>query len=294
MKTEVARLRQQALMWFPRERAAFARAGLGAHPGQQVADIGCGPGFLSREVLAAFPGAAVSGVELDPALLKVAQATNAGAGGRFAGYHGSIDALPLKDASMDFVLVRYVVQHLPEPVRALREVLRVLRPGGRLIVMDIDEQLTGIFAPGPKFQAEYALENSPLQAGMAANRVVSSLFDSTQKAEGGDRNIGRRLWGLMETAGFSKLQLSTEMIGSPELGLPAFKKLMTPDARAWKFFRKGKLSKAQLDANEGMLAAFFADPASLVYDLEWIIVGTKPGRPAPQHKLQSVATISKK
>ena len=56
-------------------------------------------------------------------------------------------ALPLADGSADVVLFRYVLQHVPEPLPVLREALRVLRPGGRGYVIDVDGGLWGLAQP---------------------------------------------------------------------------------------------------------------------------------------------------
>jgi ubiquinone/menaquinone biosynthesis C-methylase UbiE len=108
-------------------------------PGDVVVDVGSGTGTITRE-LAALVGAEgrALGVEPNPALRSVAEqrAREAGAGVSF------VDALavdlPLADGSVDVVWCERVLQHLDDPQAAVEEFARVLRPGGRVLLLDSD------------------------------------------------------------------------------------------------------------------------------------------------------------
>jgi SAM-dependent methyltransferase len=103
--------------------------------GRTLLDLGCGTGFwLSR--YAADPGAAgrVIGVEPDPDLLARARRRTPAA----QVLAGSAEHLPLPDASVDVVHARFAYFYPPGCEAGLREVLRVLRPGGHLVVIDND------------------------------------------------------------------------------------------------------------------------------------------------------------
>ncbi len=268
------RLHQQAVMWWPKELPAMSRLA-GLHDGLAVADVGCGPGFLSGELLTQFPNLEVTGVELDPKLLAIANSGNRRFGLRWKGVQASVDSMAkVASSSMDVVILRYLVQHLPDPEAAFAEVRRILVPGGRVVVIDIDSGMSGIIAPGQEFARLFSSPGSRLPEAMTLNRKLGTMFDALEKQQGGDRQIGRRLWSLLQASGFKQLSQEVAMITSAEYGLPPFKKLLQPDPRAWKFYRKGMLTLDELKLNEEMLDAFFADEGSSINDLEFIVVGT--------------------
>jgi SAM-dependent methyltransferase len=94
--------------------------------GMDVLDVCCGPGMLAEGALAR--GARATGLDFSEAA--VALARKLVPGGQFR--QGDAQALPFAAASFDAVLCGYGVMHLPDPGTALAEMLRVLRPGGRL------------------------------------------------------------------------------------------------------------------------------------------------------------------
>jgi SAM-dependent methyltransferase len=102
----------------------------GMPPAGRVADVGCGAGELLAAVAEAWPGAALYGVDFAASRLRTAAAGVPG-GARL------VDAdlrtrLPFRDRVFDLVFCTEVLEHLPDPRRALRELRRVLAPGGRL------------------------------------------------------------------------------------------------------------------------------------------------------------------
>ncbi|MGK5110982.1 MULTISPECIES: class I SAM-dependent methyltransferase [unclassified Geodermatophilus] len=109
-------------------------------PGQTVLEIGCGTGNLLLAAKRAQPEATAVG--LDPDLAALARAHRKAKRRRVAVQldRGYADALPYADASIDVVLSSFMLHHLPgeEQETAMREVLRVLRPGGTLHLVDAD------------------------------------------------------------------------------------------------------------------------------------------------------------
>jgi ubiquinone/menaquinone biosynthesis C-methylase UbiE len=93
-------------------------------------DAGCGTG--RHAVRLAERGCTTVGIDLSDAMLREASAKAASA--HFAG--GDLRALPFPDATFDLVVSSLAICHLPEPSSALRELARVLRPGGTLVVSD--------------------------------------------------------------------------------------------------------------------------------------------------------------
>jgi ubiquinone/menaquinone biosynthesis C-methylase UbiE len=99
-----------------------------------VADVGVGTGFLAEGALAA--GARVIGIDSSDRML--AEARRRFAEQRFEARAGDIESLPLNRAEVDVVLANMVLHHAPDPPQAIREMSRVLKPGGRLVITDAD------------------------------------------------------------------------------------------------------------------------------------------------------------
>jgi ubiquinone/menaquinone biosynthesis C-methylase UbiE len=101
--------------------------------GEQVLDVACGTGVVAR--LAATrvgPTGTVAGLDLNPEMLAVARALPPPPGARITWHEGNASAMPLADAAFDVVLCQQGVQFFPDRAAALREMHRVLAPGGRL------------------------------------------------------------------------------------------------------------------------------------------------------------------
>ncbi|MDO5494775.1 MAG: class I SAM-dependent methyltransferase [bacterium] len=104
---------------------------LGDISGLDVLDAGCGPGFYAEELLAR--GATVTGFDASPRLVEMATARTGGRGTfRVHDLHEPLDWIP--DASFERAVMALVIHYLEDPVPALRELRRVLRAGGRLVL----------------------------------------------------------------------------------------------------------------------------------------------------------------
>ncbi len=115
----------------------FGRLRIG--PGEAVLDVGCGAGEVCVE-LARRVGASgrVCGVDRSAAMIDAARAAAANAGATIDLQVAGIYDLPFPDASFDAVRAERVLQHIDDPKRGLAEMIRVLRPGGRIMVIDPD------------------------------------------------------------------------------------------------------------------------------------------------------------
>src|SRR5436190_23394254 len=105
-----------------------------AQPDWTVGDLGCGTGQVSA-ALAPFVGHVVS-VDASAAMLQAAK-KRLHAFDNVDLRRGELEALPIDDARLDAATLMLVLHHVPEPERALAEVARVLKPGGRAIVVDM-------------------------------------------------------------------------------------------------------------------------------------------------------------
>ena len=138
---EVARLEVVYASPAISDQRARMRAVLGARPGERGLDIGCGPGFLACE-LGRDVGAdgRIVGIDESPEMVEAARARIAreGLGDRVEVQPGDAARLDLPAATFDFVTAVQVYLYVPDIEGALAEAARVLRPGGRLAVLDTD------------------------------------------------------------------------------------------------------------------------------------------------------------
>ncbi|MFD5800570.1 class I SAM-dependent methyltransferase [Streptomyces sp. NPDC127020] len=118
---------------FPDDGPAYAAAvaALGLREGDRVLDAGCGTGRALPPLRAAVgPSGLVLGADLTPAMLQAAVRAGRDRDGRLV--LTDVAALPLRSRSLDAVFAAGLVAHLPEPGENLRELARVVRPGGVL------------------------------------------------------------------------------------------------------------------------------------------------------------------
>jgi SAM-dependent methyltransferase len=99
---------------------------VGAGPGTRLLDIACGPGIVAAAALRR--GCSVVGVDFSSAMVSEARRLLPGA----TFHEADAEALPLPDGGFDAAVCNFGLHHFPYPQRALRETVRMLRPGGRL------------------------------------------------------------------------------------------------------------------------------------------------------------------
>lgn len=201
---ELERLKLQATIAIDVEREVWKTVGL--KPGMQVLDLACGPGFTACE-LAKFTGESghVTGVDLNEELIAVAHQAKATEGVENVAFSsGNVYELTLPENSFDFVYARFVFQHLEEPELALSNVWNVLKPGGVLCILDVDDNWTS-FSPESDAFVKFIRK-----AGAG------------QKRKGGNRLIGSQLFGLLSKAGYQNVSTRIRPITSEDIGLKHF------------------------------------------------------------------------
>jgi SAM-dependent methyltransferase len=144
----------------PRVRAAWRELLLSALPRApaRVADLGCGTGTLS--LLLAAEGYAVDGVDFSPEMIRLARQKAPGGLATFT--EADADDPPLEPGAYDVVLCRHVLWAMPDPAATLRRWIRLLVPGGRLVLVE------GSWSTG---------------AGLTASRTVELVEDTGREAE---------------------------------------------------------------------------------------------------------------
>lgn len=160
-------------------------------PGQSLLDVGCGPGTITTDLAAVVAPGRVVGIDVAQAVIDEAEA-HAGElpldNVRFA--VGNVYALAADDASYDVVHAHQVLQHLSDPIAALREMRRVLVPGGLLAVRDADYG-GFVWAPGDP----------------VLDRWLQLYHDITRR-NGAQADAGRWLRTWVAAAGFVDIEMS--------------------------------------------------------------------------------------
>lgn len=108
-------------------------------PGEELLDAGCGAGDDLLAIASVMQGSvSLHGVDLDAETLKAASARSEAAGVEINFQQGDLSKLPFENDSLDVVRSDRVFQHLIQPEAVLNEMIRVTRPGGRIIGIDVD------------------------------------------------------------------------------------------------------------------------------------------------------------
>jgi ubiquinone/menaquinone biosynthesis C-methylase UbiE len=172
--------------------------------GSLVLEAGCGVGSQTITLARRSPGARF--VSIDRSAQSLAQARRRIAAAGLANVEfrqEDIFALPFAPGSFDHVFVCFVLEHLSEPMRALRVLREQLKPGGTLTVIEGDHGST-YFHPESE----------------AARKVIQCLID-LQRDAGGNSLIGRQVYPLLKEAGFARVHVTPRMVyvdgGRPQL-----------------------------------------------------------------------------
>ena len=154
-------------------------------PGMTLLDCGCGPATITVGLAEAIAPGEVAAIDLDEEQLDAARAHAEAVGASNIRFQtASARALPFDDEAFDVVFFHAVLCYFPDPLVALAEARRVLRPGGVVAVRDID------------VANWYAVPTDPVRDRFSA--IYAGLVES----DGGDARIGRRLRPLLHQAGF--------------------------------------------------------------------------------------------
>jgi len=201
-------------------------------PGERVLDVTCGTGLVTRLAARQVGGAGtVAGLDVNPGMLSVARTTTP-SNMSIEWYEASAEAMPLPDGSFDVVLCQMGLQFVADKLQALKEMRRVLKPGGRIVL-----NLPG---PTPKLFADFgdalALHIDPKCAAFV--NLVFSLHDA------------EKIRDLMTGAGFPDAAISRT---NKMLRLPA------PEDFLWQYVHSTPLAELIGTASDAQRAALAAD-----------------------------------
>ena len=172
-------------------------------PGVDVVDVGCGPGTITLDIAARVAPGRVTGLDTEADIIEQAR-QSARDVPNVTFRTGDVYALDFSDASFDVVHAHQVLQHLSDPVAALREMRRVCKPGGVVAARDSDYAAMTWYPEIP-----------------ALTRWLSLYHDVT-RSNGAEADAGRRLRAWALAAGFSDVRASASAWC-----------FSTPDEREW-------------------------------------------------------------
>ncbi|WP_236656375.1 methyltransferase domain-containing protein [Acidiphilium sp. C61] len=157
----------------------------------RVLDVGAGTGAMCLDLAWATGGAArITAIDHDAHGLALLGDMAGQLGCDIETRQGDAYALPAEPQSQDLTLCRFLFQHLERPAEALREMIRVTAPGGRVVVMDVDD---GAWISWPDEVPELRRLNDAVRA--------------LQASVGAGRLVGRQLYGLFRAAGLAEVQV---------------------------------------------------------------------------------------
>lgn len=174
-------------------------------PHMRILDVGCGPGTITADLAALVPQGRVTGVDAAPGILDTARATAAERGLDNVEFAvADVHALDFPDDTFCVAHAHQVLQHVGDPVQALRELRRVVKPGGIVAVRDSD------YAAMTWYPQVQGLDD------------WLELYERVARVNGGEPDAGRRLKSWALAAGFTDVTATSSNWT-----------FSTPEERAW-------------------------------------------------------------
>lgn len=163
--------------------------------GTTVLEAGCGVGAQTVVLAARNPGADIVSMDISRESLALAQQRVREHGFSNVQFmHGDLYDPPFPEASFDHVFLCFVLEHLPDVHRALEGLAKRIRPGGMITVIEGDHG-SACFHPD----------------SVPARKTIQCLVE-VQRSMGGDALIGRRLYPLLQSAGFDGITVSPRLV----------------------------------------------------------------------------------
>lgn len=255
----VRTLSAQAEAIWPQESALFRAYAL--PPRASILDGGCGTGEASLRLAELFPDATVLGVDVLEAHLDRARARAAHLGARVRFEHGDIFALDQPGASFDLTLCRHVLQAIPHAERAIAELVRVTKPGGRVHLVAEDYGM--LHFPRRRLDPLEFWPEVPARYGRA---IGTDLF------------IGRRAPSILRALGLRSITVEYVVVDTIRVARETF-------AAIWEAWRDGYvdsiadfcgMTREQAAAHFDDQIAAIRDPASYAAWLVPVVSGLVP------------------
>lgn len=197
---EINRLETQAKLGWKKEFRTLKWLGL--KDGMRILDVGSGTGAYTELLLENLPNSLVTALEVDRKLFDISKERLSDYdGNRLNLKLGSIKNSGLKENSYDFIVCRFVFQHLESPMEATREIYKLLKPGGVVVIIDSDRGMHGVSDPDILFKSG------------------RGFINQIEKKAGWNREIGRKLLKMLKYTGFEQLDFEAVTIHSDLVGI---------------------------------------------------------------------------
>lgn len=182
---------------------------LAPRPNQQILDLAGGTGDIAFRIVGRQPDASVTVLDLTTEMLQRGQsrARNLHIGSEIAWIAGSADALPFAGGSFDACTVAFGVRNFPDIPRALTEIRRVLKPGGRLLILEFGHvENSGL----RKLYDRYSFSAIPVMGQLVVGDQDSYLYlvESIRKFP-----PQKEFAGMIESAGFANVAVRNMALG---------------------------------------------------------------------------------
>jgi len=208
----VRNLAAQVEAIWPQEERIFDRHPIGSG---SVLDVGCGTGEIELVLAAKYPQATFTGIDLEEAHLERARSKNAKFGSRVRFQTGDALNIPFPDDSFDFVVCRHLLQAVPDAPQVLREIRRVLKPGGRAHLIAEDYGMLWV---------------EPTELG--SEGFWQRLAPRMSAGFGTDLHIGRKMFTLLHDLQMSEIAVDYVVVDTLRVPRETF-------ARIWEAWRDG-------------------------------------------------------
>lgn len=226
-----------------------------SNAGNTTLEVGCGPGALLSSVKSHYPDQTVFGVDLSHERLNHSRTRES-----INFVQASSMSLPFPDSSFNSVYTRFLLEYLPGREQAVKEIYRVCKQGGEILLQDLDGQL---------------VTNWPVDESLAPkmDRIIDALADT-----GFDPFVGRKLFSMARASGLVNIKTTVEpyhlIAGKAE----------TEPRRQWELkldiarpiIAKALGSQREADVFTGQYLEFLDDPNTFTYSNIVTLVGTKP------------------
>ena len=256
---ERARLERQADELLPDSAALLDRVGL--RPGQSAIDLGCGPrGVLDLLAERVSPGGRVVGMDADPACVAMASEFAAERG------LGAVDVLAgdarhtgLPSSTFDVAHTRTLLVTIPEPADVVAEMVRLVKPGGRVASMEFDMEFSLCHPPHPAFTR------------------ICEIFTVAFSRNGADPQLGRKVPQMFRDAGLTDVEVEARAPLYPQGHSRRTIRLDLVRAMRPRVLEMGLASEAEFDELDTAARAHLADPRTVVQSgLPFLTWGRKP------------------
>ena len=228
-------------------------------PGAEVLSVGCGPGVILRSVVNLDSSIRATGIDISRERLQQARERNRD-NSHVQFVCGDAQAMEFQSNSFDLVYCRMLLQYLKEKEKAVSEMARVCKPGGTVLLQDLDGQLLWHYPEDPSVQR-------------TLEKVVAALATT-----GFDPFVGRKLFSMARNAGLTNIDVQAEcyhlIVGEAdphilkqwelklEIAGPQMSRVLGSESEA------RKQSQAFLD--------FLRRPDTLTYSTVFTVTGEKP------------------